>query len=732
MRTMNFENRVLPTVAATLFFACFNFVATVESFANNCDSLIASISLEEAITCYGGNNGALAVQVSGGTVPYQFIWNSGDSTSTLTELDEGVYSVNIIDANQCFTVAFYNLTEPDQENAEMTIVPPLCGNEDGSLTISPSGDDAPYQFSLNNEAFQFENQFDDLAAGAYVIQFVNNTGCTSVVYAVVNPADSEVVESSAIEDNSCFGDCVAIAELVNESAGDFEYSWFELNEDGSTLSIDQQDMSATGLCSGVYYAMVEETGGGTEEDLFWTEDFGTGCNQGQSGDGFVSENGTWTIVNTGINETYSNSFFVSAAEQIGDSNCGTVCGGGSSRTLHVSNTEITFMDIVILPADGGAVYLSDAATNVRAESPTIDCSDHSSIELSFDYIESGQAAFDNATLWYYDGNDWVELVDLPKTTCCGGPCNGSNQGLFVNYSIDLPPSANNNPDVKIGFNWTNNNDSQGSDPSFAVDNLEVFGTSVGNAGCTTFSPVVEIEEPEPLEIFLVKFGNAACNGGDDGAIQVQGSGGSSPYSYLWNIDSTSSAITNLSAGEYTVTVSDANDCEISETYEIGEPSEAELVDFTFEDNNLIVQFNNTSSPGNYLWDFGDGNTSEEANPMHEYATSGMFEVCLTLISDCGDQMVCEMLNLISTDISEKGFPDFMIYPNPVVNQLNISVSVPGMHHITFYDVQSRQQYVTTVSGQQVIDVSGWSAGVYLYVVENADRSARKHGKMVIR
>lgn len=67
---------------------------------------------------------------------------------------------------------------------------------------------------------------------------------------------------------------------------------------------------------------------------------------------------------------------------------------------------------------------------------------------------------------------------MPKTACCGGPCNGSNQGVWTSYSVQLPASANENSSIQIGFNWTNNDDDDATDPSFAVDNVSIQGTSV--------------------------------------------------------------------------------------------------------------------------------------------------------------------------------------------------------------------------------------------------------------
>lgn len=205
----------------------------------------------------------------------------------------------------------------------------------------------------------------------------------------------------------------------------------------------------------------------------WFENFGTGCSTGTEADGFTTANGTWSVTSTGTNQAYANVWYVSAEEQIGAGRCGEACGGSNNRTLHVGSSILG--DLGASYFDSSPLYCNYfgwcAITNRRVQSPVIDLTGYSNITLSFDYIEFGEGSNDNATLWYYDGTSWSLLEDLPKTNCCGGVCNGTLQGGFVRYHVALPASANNNPNVRIGFNWTNNGNGTGTDPSFAVDNI---------------------------------------------------------------------------------------------------------------------------------------------------------------------------------------------------------------------------------------------------------------------
>ncbi len=203
--------------------------------------------------------------------------------------------------------------------------------------------------------------------------------------------------------------------------------------------------------------------------IFWSENFESGSTTGMAASSYSG----WTTASTGTNDANANAWYVSCAENgHTDGVCGSGCAAVSTTatlaTLHLGSNAT-------LGGDAGATYNAGGLcgigicviTNQRAESPTINCTGKTGITLSFNYIENGQGTTDDATVWYYDGSAWSLLVNPPKTPI--GSC--APQGQWTHYSIALPASADNNANVKIGFNWTNNDDGAGSDPSFAVDSM---------------------------------------------------------------------------------------------------------------------------------------------------------------------------------------------------------------------------------------------------------------------
>ena len=244
--------------------------------------------------------------------------------------------------------------------------------------------------------------------------------------------------------------------------------------------------------NGYYRSVAMGIATGAAGGNFWTENFNSGCSSLCLANTYSGPNGAWTITDLGPASecgapVAANTWYVSCAESgTGPGSCGTSCGGTGS--LHVGNVSTSPSAGFFCPAgDCGAAYdaggfcglfglTPSTTTDKRAESPVIDCSGQSGISLSFNYMEYGDVTRDNATLWYYDGSVWSQLDDMPKTACCGGACNGTRQGQWASRTVALPASANNNPNVKIAFRWVNDDDGNGTDPSFAADDL-VLGTA---------------------------------------------------------------------------------------------------------------------------------------------------------------------------------------------------------------------------------------------------------------
>jgi len=105
-------------------------------------------------------------------------------------------------------------------------------------------------------------------------------------------------------------------------------------------------------------------------------------------------------------------------------------------------------------------------------------------------------------------------------------------------------------------------------------------------GCTIVESI-QITQPDELIITENQITNVGCNGSNSGAIDVDVSGGTGSYTYLWSNNNASQDILNLAVGTYTLTVTDANFCQTTATYSVIEPTQLQI-SFT---NNEIDCFN---------------------------------------------------------------------------------------------------------------------------------------------
>ncbi|HMZ22146.1 MAG TPA: putative Ig domain-containing protein, partial [Blastocatellia bacterium] len=194
----------------------------------------------------------------------------------------------------------------------------------------------------------------------------------------------------------------------------------------------------------------------------------------------------WTLnVANGTNGTDPNFWKVSDDEGgVAPPGCGVAKNG--NKTLHVTS---------VFNPTGGASYDAGGLcgfercveTNVRAESPAISTLGLTSLKLRFNFIANGDQLLDTASVIYKRGGvggTWKTLVPSLKSESCSiGP------GKWKAFEVDLPAETENEPDLKIGFAWTNNDDGIGTDPSVAIDEVRIVSVPSTGNNPPTIGPV---------------------------------------------------------------------------------------------------------------------------------------------------------------------------------------------------------------------------------------------------
>lgn len=126
-----------------------------------------------------------------------------------------------------------------------------------------------------------------------------------------------------------------------------------------------------------------------------------------------------------------------------------------------------------------------------------------------------------------------------------------------------------------------------------------------------------------------------------------------------------------------------------------------------------VQFTNTSqNPANVSWSFGDGTTSTQQNPSHNFATNGSYTVTLTL-TVCGKVYTKTKQITIST-LSNDGFDSskIQVFPNPTTDYFQITNL--GYNEISVWDINGKNIPIKVINGSlfYTIDLKNIAAGIY--------------------
>ncbi len=248
------------------------------------------------------------------------------------------------------------------------------------------------------------------------------------------------------------------------------------------------------------------------------------------------------------------------------------------------------------------------------------------------------------------------------------------------------------------------------------------------AGSDTFCEDLEVVAP-PVAAF-------AYDNIGDGQVVFTDSSANMPDNWLWDFgDGSTSAQQNpvhfyVEEGMYTVCLAVSNAAGSDEVCREVEVLLAPVAAFAYENQgDAVVVFTDasTNDPESWLWDFGDGETSMEQNPVHQYDGGGNYTVCLTVEKGSFSDTYCDSsLHVIGTATRELSWQGlFHLYPNPVEEEavflLEVEAEQLGLY-LEICDATGRVFYFRPFdgrAGEQLVEVGHWPRGSYFYKLSDA-------------
>lgn len=491
----------------------------------------SAIDLVVSVTsppCGDNTMGSAAVNPSGGTPNYSYLWSTGATTQTVSGLSAGTYSVTVTDSQGCQESTDVIVNPASQVDINISSNNPTCAAPNGgSATASGSNGTAPYTYVWNTGSTS--PTISNLGAGVYTIMVTDVTGCSNVATVTLTQEGASVFATTTQVNSSCGANNGSATAQGSGGSGNYSYSW----------SNGENTQTITDLAPGTYTVTVT--------------DVNSGCV------------GAKTIFITGTDGV---DVFVTTMNAVCNSNNGNAMASPSNGTAPYTyawsnggNTQI----IIGLAAGSYTVTVTDVNGCTAVDSDIV-----------------GQTG------------STVNVTAMATPVSCFG---GNDGAVGTSASGGVTPYS---------FAWSNGATSSTlSDLSAGTYNVTVTDTN----GCTATASATVVQ-PSQLNVNATSI-PATCAGGNSGSASANATGGTTAYSYAWSNGENTQTINNLTADTYSVTVTDANGCTQTAATTVGQgvavtlsPGSTNVSCFGENDGTSSVNAFGGTSPYTYVWSNG--------------------------------------------------------------------------------------------------------------------------------
>jgi hypothetical protein len=609
--------------------------STVTASVTQPTSPVSGTTVVTNVSCFGGSNGAINLTPSGGTGTYTFNWlPSGPTTEDRTGLVAGTYTVQITDVNGCTGTVTASVTQPTSPVSGTTVVTNVScfGGSNGAINLTPSGGSGSYTFNWLPSGPTTEDR-TGLVAGTYTVIITDINGCTSTVTASVTQPTSPVSGTTVVTNISCFGGSNGTIDLT-PSGGipGYTYNW---------LPSGPTTQDRTGLTAGTYTVIITDVNGcsgtvtvtvpqPTSPVSGTTVVTNVSC--------FGGSNGTIDLTPAGGTPGYTYNWLPSGPTT--QDRTGLTAGAytviitdvnGCSGSVTVTVTQPTAITTTGTQTDVSCANGSNGAATVTASGGT----------GSFTYSWTPSGATTASAVGIYAGLHTVTITDANGCTATHTfNIQEPNPVYTLPAQTDVSCFGGNDGTATVTagggsggytYSWAPSGGNAATATGLIAGTYTATTTDIN--GCTA-SEIITVAEPTVIT-FTSTQTDILCNGGNNGSAMVVATGGTGSFSYLWNFGGTSDLESGLTAGNYSVVITDANSCSTTATFSITEPT---AITFTSSQTDVLCNGGNDGSATvvatggtgsySYAWPSGGNNATETGLP------AGNYSVIITDFNSC--------------------------------------------------------------------------------------------------
>ncbi len=204
------------------------------------------------ISCFGNADGTAAISPQGGTAPYDWLWEGGQTDSLRTNMSGGDYSVTISDVLGCSNTLQFTLTPPDLLFLQIAQANLTCADAaNGSAEVTAMGGTPDYSYSWSNG--ETTAAIENLLPGDNSVTVTDANGCAETATVTITSPPMLTLETD-VQNNICFGETQGQAfAIATGGTPGYTYSWS--NGEVGDLIVN--------LPSGTYFPTIADANGCT-------------------------------------------------------------------------------------------------------------------------------------------------------------------------------------------------------------------------------------------------------------------------------------------------------------------------------------------------------------------------------------------------------------------------------------------------------------------------------------